>query len=127
MCWYVGNIKISHIDNHVVSRIIGIIESEFGKVLVTRGSTHRFVGMDVTLKENKTVEVKMIDYIKECFEAFGEDIKEGANSLAKHILFEIDKKQHMSNNKMDLFHHIVAKILFVSKQARVNIDLAVSF
>ena len=33
----------------------------------------------------------------------------------------------MSAEKMDLFHHIVAKLLFVSKRARVDIDLTISF
>ena len=28
---------------------------------------------------------------------------------------------------MDILHHIVAKLLYVSKRARVDIDLAVSF
>ena len=33
----------------------------------------------------------------------------------------------LSEEKMDLFHHIVCKLLFVSKRARVDIDLAISF
>lgn len=33
----------------------------------------------------------------------------------------------MSDENMDIFHHIVAKLLFESKRAKVDRDLAVSF
>ena len=33
----------------------------------------------------------------------------------------------MSEERMEIFHHIVAKLLYVSKRARVDIDLTVSF
>ena len=33
----------------------------------------------------------------------------------------------MSEIRMEIFHHIVAKLLYVSKRARVDIDLVVSF
>ena len=42
---------------------------------VTRGKVHKFVGMDILFKENKTVEIKMVEYITGCFEAFGEPLK----------------------------------------------------
>ena len=37
ICWYVDNIKISHVDPRVVDDIIGKIEGNFGKMTVTRG------------------------------------------------------------------------------------------
>ena len=39
----------------------------------------------------------------------------------------MDDQPLISSDKMDLFHHIVAKLLFVSKRARVDINLTVSF
>ena len=83
--------------------------------------------MDIEFKEDKTVWITMIDYIAECFEAFGEPIVRGANTPAKHNLFEVSDDTKLSEEKMDILHSIVAKLLFVSKRARVDIDLAISF
>ena len=94
---------------------------------VTRGKVHKFVGMDIRFKDNKTVEIIMVNYITECFEAFGEPLKKGESTPAKHNLFEVINLEKVSEEKKDLFHDIVAKLLFVSKRARVDIDLAISF
>ena len=126
ICWYVDDTKISHVDEKVVSSVIQKIEERFGKMVVTRGKVHNFVGMDVTFKENGTVEIIMKDYIAECFEAFGEPIDKDANTPAKNHLFEVVEAPPLDNDKMEVFHHIVAKLLYVSKRARVDIDLAVS-
>ena len=69
----------------------------------------------------------MKDYIKECFEAFGELLGKAANTPAKSTLFEVNGSVELNEERMETFHHIVAKLLYVSKRARVDIDLAVSF
>lgn len=80
ICWYVDNTKISHEDPSVVSNIIEIIEGYFGKMTVTRGKKHVFLGMDIEfLDDGKVgkVMISMIEYIKEIFEDFGEDLSGG--------------------------------------------------
>ena len=95
---------------------------------VTRGKLHNFVGMDLEFREDGTCAILMMDYIKECFEAYGEVICKGVNTPGKHDLFHIDNEaKALSEEKMDISHHIVAKLLYVSKRARVDIDLTVSF
>ena len=74
ICWYVDDTKISHMDLKVVDHIIGKIEDRFGKITVSRGKAHNFVGMDLKFKDNGTVQILMQEYIRECFEAFGEEI-----------------------------------------------------
>ena len=96
-------------------------------MVVTRGKRHNFVGMDLEFMNDGTVQILMQDYIKECFEAFGEVTNRVANTPGKHSLFEVTESLHLSKEKMEIFHHIVAKLLYVSKRARVDIDLMVSF
>ena len=47
ICWYVDDTKISHMDPKVVDQVISKIEEKFGKMIVTRGKAHNFVGMDL--------------------------------------------------------------------------------
>jgi len=72
----------------------------------------------------------MKDYITECIESFGEDVSAGAKMPASSTLFEVDDTDtspKLKKEKADMFHHIVAELLFVSKRARIDIQLAVAF
>ena len=126
ICWYVDDTKISHIDPKVVDEVIAAIEGRFGKMTVTRGKVHNFVGMDMEFKDDGTVEILMKQYILECIKVFYEKMKR-VTTPAKSSLFEIIDEVEMKTEKQEIFHHIVAKLLYVSKRARVDIDLAVSF
>ena len=114
-------------DPKVVNQVINSIEKRFGKMTVTRGKNHNFVGMDKEFKNNGTVEIRMEEYIKEYIATFNEEMTKGVNTPAKHDLFYISEIETTSEGKMDIFHHIVAKLLYVSKRARVDVDLTVSF
>ena len=83
--------------------------------------------MNVVFKDNGTVEVMMKDYITEYFEAYGEPVNKSANTPAKHNLFVSDGSMPLGEEKEEAFHHIVAKLLYLSKRARVVIDLTASY
>ena len=118
ICWYVDDSKILYVDSKIVDWAIENIEKQFGKMTVKRGKQHTFVGMDIIFTNEKTVPITMKGHIKECFEAFhifDEEISKGANTPVKSKLFEIDEHAIPSNEiKNEGFHHIVAKLLFVS-------------
>ena len=87
--WYVDDMKISHMDHQAVDDIISKIEDEFGKMTVTRGKVHRFLDIDIDFENDRTIWITMIDYLTECFDAFGEPIDRRENTPAKHILFDV--------------------------------------
>jgi hypothetical protein len=128
IAWYVDDNKISHVDPAVVTTIIETIESRFGKMTVTRGKQHVFLGMHITFHDNGTVSVKMKDYIKEAIAAFGDDITRSAATPAKKNLFDIDETAGLlSHQDSEIFHSVVAKLLYVSKRSRLDIQLAIAF
>lgn len=45
-------LKISHVDPQVVTNIIEQIEERFGKMMVTRGDEHVFLGMLIRYVKN---------------------------------------------------------------------------
>ncbi|KAI2513062.1 Reverse transcriptase (RNA-dependent DNA polymerase) [Fragilaria crotonensis] len=65
VAWYVDDMKISHVDPNVVTQVIEQIEDRFGKMTVTRGKEHTFLGMKILYKENGTAEITMRDYLEE--------------------------------------------------------------
>jgi hypothetical protein len=128
IAWYVDDNKISHVDDKVVTRTIEMIEGRFGKMTVTRGKEHVFLGMNITFHDDGTVSVKMKEYIKEAIDDFGEDIIRSAATPAKKNLFDVDETaEPLTRKKRENFHSVVAKLLYVSKRSRLDIQLAVAF
>ena len=90
IAWYVDDNKISHVDPDVVTKVIEKIEERFGKMSVTRGKKHVFLGMEICFLDNGTATIGMKEYVKEAISEFGEIIDKSAASPAKRDLFEVD-------------------------------------
>jgi hypothetical protein len=126
--WYVDDNKISHVNPNVVTDIILKIEERFGKMTVTRGKVHSFLGMSFTFNKDTTVTISMKEYVQQCITESHLHVARKAASPAKKDLFEINKSLSMvPKDQADTFHSVVAKLLFVSLHGRPDILLAVSF
>jgi hypothetical protein len=70
----------------------------------------------------------MKDYIKEAIAHFGEDITRSATTPAKRNLFEIKENSlPLTDAVREIFHSVVAKLLYVSKRGRLDIQLPIAF
>jgi hypothetical protein len=128
ICWYVDDLKISHVSSRVVSKIIKIIEDRYGEMVVTRGKKHTYVGMDIHYTGNGEAEITMIDYLKECIADFPEDCSAHVRNPAATHLFDVDvASPKISEEKRKLLHSTTAKLLFVAKRARPDIQVPISF
>lgn len=126
--WYVDDTKISHEDPAVVTEIVEAIEANFGKMTVTRGKNHTFLGMDISFNGNGTVTIAMASYIKDAIADFGEDVSSPASTPAGKSLFTVDESSPpLASADADLFHSIVAKLLYISSRARSDISPTIAF
>ena len=126
--WHVDDLKISHKDPKVVGQVIAELEEEYGTMNVTRGRTHPYLGMNITFTEDKKVLIEMKDYIKESIQEFPEDITGKVTSPAALHLFKTDdSNKKLNEEKRELFHRLVAKMLFVSNHGRPDIQVAIAF
>ena len=73
--WYFDNTKISYKDTTVVDKVISKIEDKVWKNDM-HGEEHNFVGMDISVKENGTLQILMQEYMKESIAAFWRRDKE---------------------------------------------------
>ena len=128
ICWYVDDLKISHVDLRVVNNIITKIEERYGKMTVTRGNKHVYVGMDIEYTQNGEAKICMKDYINEAIEAFPEDCTKLAKTPAGPHLFEVNNAcTKLNEEDRKIFHSITAKLLFVAKRARPDIQVPIAF
>ena len=71
------------------------------------------------------------EYLEECIDSFGElgnKIKTKIGSPGGHDLFKVDESlDRLDTKRSEMFHHIAAKLLFVSKRARLDIEPTILF
>jgi hypothetical protein len=124
----VDDLKISHVDPNVVTNIIKQLELKYGEMSVTRGQKHTYVGIDFEFKDEGIVEINMHDYIGECIDDFPDNISKSSSTPAAAHLFDVnDECEKLDEEKSEIFHKIVAKLLFACKRARPDIQTAVAF
>jgi hypothetical protein len=68
------------------------------------------------------------DYIKECIAMFKDDVSTPAPTPASKDLFNIDNQSPLlKQDRQETFHSVSAKLLWVAKRGRPDIDPSVSF
>ena len=130
IAWYIDDTKISHVDSQVVSDVIKQIEERLGKMTITHGDEHTFLGMKIRyVKENGTAEISMREYyLEESIAESGLDIVRTAASPAKRCLFEVNENATpLQHTAFEKFHSVSAKLLYVALRARGDLLMAVSF
>ncbi|KAI2499082.1 Reverse transcriptase (RNA-dependent DNA polymerase) [Fragilaria crotonensis] len=129
--WHVDDLKISHKDPNVVTDIITMLESEFGNeapLTITRGKVHEYLGMTIDFSIDGKVMFTMIDYIKGMLEELPVDFNGTAPNPASPKLFDVDPiAAQLPKNLATLFHHNAAKLLFLCKRARPDVQTATAF
>ena len=128
IAWYVDDTKISHVNPNVVTKVIETLEEHFGKMTVTRGREHVFLGMNIKYNENQTATITMKQYLEEALAECNMDINCEAATPAKRSLFYLDEQSSLlPTSEADIFHSISAKLLYVAIRARMDILLPVGF
>ena len=129
--WHVDDLKISHKDPKVVTRIINKLKKKYGKVnplTVTRGKLHDYLGMTLDFRKERKVKVTMYKYIQDMLRELPDDMKGLAVTPAADHLFKINPSpKFLDKARSEMFHHLVAKCLFLCKRARPDIHPTVAF
>ena len=111
-----------------MTSIIEKIEERFDKMTVTRGTEHIFLGMHIQYTGKGPAVITMKEYLKEALSESGMAITREVATPAQKCLFEVDEESpFLSQNEAEIFHSVVAKLLYVSIRARADLLLAVSF
>lgn len=103
-------------DLEVVSSIIKMIKEHFGDLTVTRGNRYRFLGMNIILKNNKSIETDTKEILEEVIDIFtladGREVNDVVISPAQKHLRDVNPGCKPLTNKMsERFHSIVAILL----------------
>ena len=129
--WHVDDLKISHVDGDVVSDIINKLDKEYGKVTpltITRGKVHEYLGMTIDFNKPRKVQIIMLKYVEELLNEMPDSMQGKAVTPAAQHLFQTNNNSSLLEaDEKEFFHTTTAKLLFLSKRARPDLQTAISF
>jgi hypothetical protein len=94
------------------------------------GWKHNYLGMDLKFNKDGTLDVSMVEYLKNIIAELPEVIQGKAATPAMDHLFQIkDEKeaQPLPKEQALAFHHTVAQLLFMVMRARWDVQMTVAF
>ena len=114
--FHVDDCKLSHEDYDVNTKLIDTLRDEYesifedgtGKMKVTRGKVHEYLGMTLDYRTEGVVKISMLKCLKECLDDFAKIMpKENGtkSSAAPSNLFTInDDCEKLSKKQAEQFH-----------------------
>ena len=132
VAYYVDDLYATHKQTEALEELRDQLESQFGKMEAVFGDRQTYLGIDLYFnRENKTCELSMKSHIRDAIEAFeAEGTLNGKipKTSAKNDLFEFDSKDPLiPQKKQKVFRTVVAKLIFISKRTRADIQPALSY
>jgi len=133
ICWHVDDLKLSHKSDHVVTDIIHHLQKEFGKespLTKKRGGIFDdYLGMRMDFSKPGKVIFSMIQYIERIIDECPSELVKGpcGTPAANHLFQVNDDDNPLAEKDAELYHHLTAMLLYLSKKTRPDIQVAVSF
>jgi hypothetical protein len=130
--YHVDDLKLSHVSQDVIEGVLSMLNSHYGKetpLSVTRGDVHDYLGMTIDYSVAGKVSIRMDDYVQNMLDELPEDMLDGSGTTpAAEHLFKVDEEgTPLDEAKADLFHSVTAKILFLCKRARPDVQTPIAF
>ncbi len=132
--WHVDDIKVSHKKPSVVDEFLNWVKDTYGKigkVKITRGATHEYLGMKLHYTKTGTFIVDMQSYVQTMVEQFpNQDLPVGKKTVSPWTddLFKVNSSSpKLAKAKAEQFHTSVAQGLFLCKRARPDINPVIAF
>jgi hypothetical protein len=148
ICFHIDDCKIYHESSAVIENTIAWLRNEYesifkdgsGQIKIQRGKTHKFLGMSLDFSHKGQCQVTMHDCIDGILQVYDLAIKDNDDgyqivekrraktSAAPDNLTVVNKDcKKLSNEAAADFQTIVAKALYITKRARLDISLVIAF
>jgi hypothetical protein len=131
--WHVDDLKISHEEHDVVESIVALLQKKYGSddapVTVTYGKVHEYLGMTLDYSHNGKVIVNMTQYVNDLLNNLPAEMWDGISGTpaAGHLYEVRADAEPLDKPTSEQFHTLTAKLLFLSKRARPDLQQAIGF
>jgi len=130
--FHVDDLKASHKEQNVLDGFLDDLRNEFGQedeLAETKGLVHEYLGITIDYSLPGKVVFTMFDFLEDVIVEAPDDLKKSRSFYpGNDKLFKVNSDSpKLSQERAELFHRIVARLLFASKRARPDIQVCVAF
>jgi len=129
--WHMDYLKISHLEKKVVQEIITCLNNKFGRespLTTMHRKVLEYLGMMLDYTTIGKVKICMYEYIEKMLSELPTDMNRSAKMPAAGYLFSVNTEvEKLPDATLQVFHHLVAKLLYISRSTRQDIQTAVAF
>ena len=128
--WHIDDLKISHVQEEVLTKIIEDLKAEFGclgELSVSRGRRHDYFGMYLDYSKDGGLEVDMRLYLATILDDLPKSMQGKAQSpAANHLTMIRDNATKLSSSEAEEFHRTM-QLSYLAQRGRPDIRTAVAF
>ena len=129
--WHIDDLKISHVKEDVLTKIIEDLKAEFGRLgelSVSRGRRHDYLGMYLDYSEDRVLEVDMRPYLATILDDLPKAMKGKAQSpAANHLTMIRENVTKLSTKEAEEYHSRTMQLSYLAQRGRPDIRTAVAF
>ena len=98
-----------------------------GEVTATRGKSHEYLGMRFDYSVPGRVTIDMSDHMAKIIKDFPFELSKSVPTPAAENIFQVDPTSPLlDQERAEIFHTFVAKVLFACKRSRCDLQVAVA-
>jgi len=135
IAWYVDDNILSHVETSVVDSVFDKIEEYFPGLVIERENDLNFLGMEISFLTKGKLLLGLVQYItgmieelEEALEPYGKNLDQNYPHPAAKWLFTVKPDtDNLAEEKADIFRKFVAKLIWVMKQGRPDVEATISF
>jgi hypothetical protein len=129
--WHVDDLKLSHVEQQVLEDIAEKLNAKYGEkapLVVHRGKIHDYLGMTIDYSEDGKVKFMMPDYVEGILDEAPSEMDGIAVTPAGPNLFTVKADEiKLDDEDADVFHRLTAKLLYLCKRARPDLQPTVAY
>jgi hypothetical protein len=112
-------------DEEVINKVIKMLENEYTDLTKHFGDQHDYLGCRFDFSKPGKVYITMKKYIEDIIKFHG--LNKKATTPATINILNVDKGTLLSKEHAERFQSAVARLLYLSKRVRPDIQFAVTF
>ena len=126
--WFVNENKLPHADHTVVTYLQEYLNNYFGDLIITRGNKYNFFGMNITIPDNKNIDIDMKYQLFETIDMLQDKINGAFSSPARqHIIHINEDAGGLDEIKYNIFHSLKTKKSIHKEMLRADQYNSVAF
>lgn len=129
--FHVDDLLSSHMDPKVNDEFAEWLNLKYGQLkpcTIVRGKVHKYLGMTLDFRKKGKLKIRMDEYVQNMLEEFPIKFAEASKQAtpAGNDLLRAGTGNLLDKKKRECFHSFVAKGLFLSKRARLDVHQTIA-